>query len=97
MRIGKVIGKVTLSKHLDSLKGGRWLVVWPLNRQILSGQPRVPEWSLVCYDNLGAGLGDTIGYVEGHEASLPFETDTPVDACNTMIVDSLNYTPPRKQ
>jgi microcompartment protein CcmK/EutM len=97
MRIGKVIGKVTLSKRLDSLAGGRWLLVWPLNRQLLSGRPSAPEWSLVCYDSLGAGLGDTIGYVEGHEASLPFDDDTPVDAYNTMIVDTLNYLPPKKR
>jgi len=96
MRLGQVIGKVTMSKQTDSLKGGRWLFVWPINRQMLAGQPSPPEWSLVCYDNLGAGLGDTIGYVEGREAAQPFEQPTPVDAYNAMIVDKVNYTPPKK-
>jgi microcompartment protein CcmK/EutM len=97
MRLGKVIGKVTLSKQLDSLAGGRWLLVWPINRQMLSGRPSPPEWSLVCYDNLGAGPGDTIGYIEGHEASVPFDRDTPVDAYSAIIVDAINYMPPKTQ
>ena len=32
MKLGTVIGRVTLSKSVDLLKGGRFLVVSPLNR-----------------------------------------------------------------
>ena len=95
MRLGKVIGKVTLSRQVDSFTGGRWLVVRPLNREALAGgAPTEP--SLVCYDKLGAGNGNIIGYVEGREAAQPFDQDTPVDAYAAMIVDTINYMPPKK-
>ena len=63
---------------------------------MLAGEPAPNEWSLICYDSLGAGLGDTIGYVEGAEASQPFEKPTPMDAYNALIVDKINYMPPKK-
>ncbi len=96
MKLGKVIGKVTLSRQVDSFTGGRWLVVQPLNREALSGKGRPTDPSLVCYDNLGAGVGSIIGYVEGREAAQPFEQDTPLDAYNALIVDTINYMPPKK-
>jgi microcompartment protein CcmK/EutM len=51
------------------------------------------EPTLVVYDALGGGVGQTIGYVEGREAAQPFERPTPVDAINAALVDEIFYQP----
>src|SRR5438552_14308416 len=81
MRLGTVIGRVTLSKAVPALTGGRWLIVSPFTReqfQYRGEQPAKPsnEPSLIAYDDLGAGLGQTIGFIEGREAASPFEETT---------------------
>jgi microcompartment protein CcmK/EutM len=48
---------------------------------------------VVIYDDLGGGLGDTVGFEEGREAAMPFKKPTPVDAINVAIVDEISYTP----
>ena len=97
MRLGHVIGKVTLSKQDPAYKGGRFLLVQPFTREQFAGAamtPLAPGSSLVVYDNLGAGPGHVIGFTEGAEASAPFHQPTPVDAFNAAIVDQLFYHPP---
>jgi ethanolamine utilization protein EutN len=97
MRLGHVIGKVTLSKQDPAYKGGRFLLVQPFAKAQFAGAPMVPLAkgnSLVVYDNLGADLGHTIGFTEGAEATAPFENPTPVDAFNAAIIDEIFYTPP---
>jgi len=97
MRLGHVIGKVTLSKQDPAYRGARFLVVQPLSRAQLGGaplQPLAPGSSLVVYDNLGADQGHVIGFVEGSEATAPFPDPTPVDAFNAALVDQIFYTPP---
>jgi len=99
MRVAQVIGRVTLSIQDPSFKGGRWLMVNPLdagqfndackNPPALTAQP-----SLVTYDNLGAGIGDIVGIVEGAEATAPFDFPIPIDAITVAIFDSLSYEPP---
>lgn len=96
MRIGHVIGKVTFSVQEEAFKGGRWLVVNPISTDqintCINKQPTVTNIpSIVIYDNLGAGEGDIIGYVEGAEATAPFDGPCPIDAMNVAIFDSLNY------
>lgn len=100
MKLGKVIGRVTLSVTMPALKGARWLIVNPSDRQgisVLSKEVESPvlspEPSAVVYDNLGAGLGNTIAYVEGAEAAAPFEDPTPIDAINAAIIDQVFYSP----
>jgi carbon dioxide concentrating mechanism protein CcmL len=98
MRLGSVIGRVTLSVAVPALEGARWLVVSPLDRAQYgkpeqAGDPLGKEPSLVAYDDLGAALGQTIGFVEGREAACPFNQPTPVDAINAALVDSIFYTP----
>jgi hypothetical protein len=53
-----------------------------------------PGSSLVVYDNLGAGAGHIVGFIEGSEATAPFDQPTPVDAFNAAIVDQISYNPP---
>jgi microcompartment protein CcmK/EutM len=98
MRLGKVIGRVTLSEVVPELRGARWLVVSPLSRNQLSSGgmeilPPSSEPSLVVYDDLGAGRGDTIGFVEGREAAQPLNPIAAIDAINAAIVDTLFHHP----
>lgn len=98
MKLGTVIGRVTLSRAVESLKGGTFLVISPLTREQLDAGLEAParmgkEPSLVIYDNLGAGMRQIVGYVEGREAAQPFEHPTPVDAINAALADEMFYRP----
>ncbi len=98
MRLGQVIGNVTLSKTVDGLTGARWLVVSPFTRDHFQKKFTAPagvssDPSVVVYDSLGGGLGDTVGFVEGREAAVPFADSTPVDAINAAIIDEVFHSP----
>lgn len=98
MKLGSVIGRVTLNKTVPALIGARWLIVSPFTREHYQRGTDTPpgmskDPSLVVYDDLGGGVGQTIGYVEGREAAQPFEAPTPVDAINTALVDEVFYSP----
>jgi carbon dioxide concentrating mechanism protein CcmL len=98
MRLGTVIGRVTLSVTVPSLEGARWLIVSPFTREHFQRGSEPPaglskDPSLVVYDELGGGVGQTIGFVEGREAACPFEQPTPVDAINAALVDEIFYNP----
>jgi microcompartment protein CcmK/EutM len=98
MRLGTVIGRVTLSVTVPALHGARWLIVSPFTREHFQRGTEAPaglskDPSLVVYDDLGGGLGQTIGFVEGREAACPFEQPTPVDAINAALVDEIFYYP----
>ena len=98
MRLGTVIGRVTLSQTVPALIGARWLVVSPFTREHFQRGTETPpglskDPSLVVYDNLGGGVGQTIGFIEGAEASVPFDEPTPVDAINAALVDEIFYSP----
>ena len=45
------------------------------------------------YDDLGAGVGDTIGWVEGREVARPFPQRIPIDAIYVAVVDDVGHTP----
>ncbi len=97
MRLGHVIGRVTLSKQDPACKGARFLLVQPFAKEQFRGAAMTPlaqSLSLVVYDNLGAGLGNVIGFTEGAEATAPFDVPTPIDAFNAAIVDEVFYAPP---
>jgi ethanolamine utilization protein EutN len=98
MKIGTVIGRVTLSRGVEALKGGRFLVISPFSReQYVAGLDAAPgmgqDPSLVVYDDLGGGVGQVIGYEEGREAAQPFDQPTPIDAINVALVDKMFYHP----
>jgi microcompartment protein CcmK/EutM len=99
MRVAQVIGRVTLSLQDPSFKGGRWLVLNPLDAEQFNGAcQKAPalstQASLVAYDNIGAGDGDIVGIVEGAEATAPFDFPIPIDAITVAIFNSLSYQPP---
>jgi len=98
MRLGKVVGRVTLSVVVPPLVGGRWLIVSPYTRDHMQQGKEPPagfsrEPTLVVYDDLGAGVGDSIGFIEGREAAMPFPRRTPIDAIDAAIVDDVSHRP----
>ena len=84
MRIGKVIGRLTLNTAYDALVGGRFVIVAVQDRFALAGGACKTGETLVVYDNLGASEGDTIAFTESREATMPFypEKKVPIDAFN---------------
>ena len=98
MKLGTVIGRVTLSRTVPALEGGRWLIVTPFTRDHFQRGTEPPagmskDPSLVVYDDLGGAAGQTIGFIEGREAAQPFDRPTPVDAINAALVDEIFYSP----
>ncbi len=98
MKLGSVIGRVTLSRTVPALIGARWLIVSPFTRDHFQNGPEAlpglsKDFSLIAYDNLGGGVGQTIGYIEGREAAQPFDQPTPIDAINAALIDNIFYSP----
>ncbi len=90
MRIGEVIGKVSLNTRHPSLSGATWLIVVPLSREGGQGGLTVRGEPIVVFDELGAREGARIAISEGAEAAAPFHPDTkPIDAYNAAILDSI--------
>lgn len=96
MKPGRVIGTVTLSQGAPQFRGARWLMVSPMGKEELSRQnDGLSQASTpVVYDNMGAGVGDEILYVEGAEATQPFGDPIPLDATNVAILDNFQYATP---
>jgi microcompartment protein CcmK/EutM len=90
MRVGKVIGRITLTATYDTLVGGRFVIVEVQDRFSLSGKTRKSTESLVVYDELGAAENDLIAFTESREATMPFypEKRVPIDAYNAAILDA---------
>lgn len=91
MRIGKVIGRVTLNTTYPTLVGGRFVLLEVQDRFSLAGGVRQSTESLVAYDHLGAGEGDTVAFTESREAAAPFypEKRVPLDAYVAAILDEV--------
>ena len=91
MRIGKVIGTVTLNRWHESLRGARYRVAVPLSLANLRGESAADAEGIVVYDDLGAGDGSLIAISEGGEAAQPFRPNLkPIDAYCAAILDSVN-------
>ena len=90
MRIGEVIGCVTLSRWHPSLTGAQWRLTVPLDARGLAGDPEGRLEPIAVYDEYGAGLGSRIAIADGAEAAAPFQPDTkPVDAYAAAILDHI--------
>lgn len=92
MRLGTVIGRVTLSARHPAYRGERLLLTLPWKRETLHGAQAFDP-SIVVYDQLGADAGQTIAISEGREAACPFPDPTPVDAYCAALVDDLFIQP----
>ncbi len=97
MKLGKVIGRVTLSATTNGLEGARWLIVSPCSKEQynegLEQSGLSPEPSLVVYDNIGGSVDEIIGYIEGREAASAFKNPPPIDAINAALIDKVFYSP----
>jgi ethanolamine utilization protein EutN len=83
MQLAKVIGDVVTTRKDDNLMGVPLLVLQPIDPQ---GNP--VGRTLVAVDSVGAGVGETVFFVRGKEASFPFyPTEVPADAGIVGIVD----------
>lgn len=92
MRIGKVIGRISLNQTYDTLVGGRFMIVAVQDRFALAGEARKTAETLVVYDHLGAREGDLIAFSESREACMPFypEKRVPIDAYNAAILEEID-------
>jgi len=90
MRIGEVIGTVTLSRVHPQLVGTQWSVVTPLALEhLVEGKAGTAE-EVVIYDELSAGIGEWVAFSEGIEAAMPFYPNLkPVDAYCAAILDTV--------
>ena len=90
MRMGTVIGRVTLSVRSPKYTGERLLLTLPWKTDTFSGAEKFDP-AIVVYDQLGGGVGQHIAISEGREAACPFEKPTPVDAYCAALVDEFFY------
>ena len=83
MQLAKVIGDVVMTRKDENLAGVKLLVLQPIDPE---GKPF--GRTLVAVDSAGAGVGETVFFVRGKEASFPFHpTEVPADAGVVGIVD----------
>ena len=91
MRIGRVIGTVTLNRSHPALRGGRYRLAAPLSMANLRGEAQAEAEELVVYDELGPGDSSLIAISEGGEAAQPFRPDMkPIDAYCAAIIDQID-------
>ena len=90
MRMGTVVGRVTLSVRSKRYVGERLLLTLPWKTDTFSGVEKYDP-AIVVYDQLGAGVGHNIAISEGREAACPFPKPTPVDAYCAALVDEIFY------
>ena len=94
MRIGTIIGRVTLASRLPDLPPGRLFIVQPEQQDALRGTAAADGEPLVVYDELGATLGVRVSFSEGREAAAPFHPGVaPVDAYLAALIDDVHLRP----
>ncbi len=94
MRIGKVIGNLTLSRWHPSLGGACYRLAVPLSLDNLAGRTPADAEPIVVYDDRGAGVGTLIAISEGGEAAQPFyPAQKPIDAYNAALLDDIQIHP----
>jgi ethanolamine utilization protein EutN len=83
MQIARVIGDVVATVKDENLKGIKLLVLQPLDPD-----GKASGRTLVAVDAMGAGVGETVFFVRGKEASFPFHPpEVPADAGIVGIID----------
>jgi microcompartment protein CcmK/EutM len=86
MTLGKVIGTVWATRKDDQLTGMKLQLVQELD---LDGE--LKHRFIVAVDSVGAGVGETVLFVQGSSArQTELTRDKPVDAVITAIVDKLD-------
>jgi ethanolamine utilization protein EutN len=89
MQLAKVIGDVVATRKDDNLTGIKLLVLQPI-----AADGSNAGRTLVAVDAVGAGVGETVFFVRGKEASFPFyPVEVPADAGIVGIVDHYDVEP----
>jgi ethanolamine utilization protein EutN len=84
MQLGRVIGDVVATRKDPNFDSHKLLLVQPIG-----ADGKDVGRALVAVDSVGAGVGETIFFVRGKEASFPwYPTEVPADAGIVGIVDS---------
>ena len=83
MQMARVIGDVVATIKDPNLDSVKLLVIQPIG-----SDGRDVGRSLVAVDSVGAGVGETVFFVRGKEASFPwYPTEVPADAGIVGIID----------
>jgi microcompartment protein CcmK/EutM len=83
MQLAKVIGDIIVTRKDENLASLKLMVLQP----IAADGSNIGR-TLVAVDAVGAGVGETVFFVRGKEASFPFyPTEVPTDAGIVGIVD----------
>lgn len=83
MQLAKVIGDVVTTRKDENLIALKLLVLQPI-----AADGTATGRTLVAADAVGAGVGETVFFVRGKEATFPFyPPEVPVDAGIVGIVD----------
>jgi microcompartment protein CcmK/EutM len=83
MQLARVIGDVVVTRKDGNLAGIALLVLQPI-----AADGSDAGRTVVAVDAVGAGVGETVFFVRGKEASFPFyPTEVPADAGIVGIVD----------
>lgn len=89
MQLAKVIGDIVVTQKDENLVGLKLMVLQPL-----AADGSAAGRALVAVDAVGAGVGETVFFVRGKEASFPFyPTEVPTDAGIVGIVDHWDVEP----
>jgi microcompartment protein CcmK/EutM len=83
VQLARVIGDVVITRKDENLAGISLLVLQPI-----AADGSTIGRTLIAVDAMGAGVGETVFFVRGKEASFPFHpAEPPVDAGIVGIVD----------
>ena len=83
MQLARVLGTVVITRKDEHLTGISLLVLQPI-----AADGSSVGRTLVAVDAMGAGVGETVFFVRGKEAGVPFlPTEVPADAGIVGIVD----------
>jgi microcompartment protein CcmK/EutM len=83
MQLARVIGDVVMTQKDDNLTGLKLMILQPI-----AADGSDVGRTLVAVDAIGAGVGETVFFVRGKEASFPFHPiEVPTDAGIVGIVD----------
>jgi ethanolamine utilization protein EutN len=83
VQLARVVGDVVVTRKDEALTGIKLLVLQPI-----AADGTDAGRTLVAVDAAGAGVGETVFFVRGKEASFPFyPAEVPADAGIVGIVD----------
>jgi len=97
VRIGRVIGQVTLNRCYHKMRGSRLLIVKPHTIEVVRDGAAEPLETIVVWDEISATDDDIVGFSEGREGACPFHPDrVPVDAYLACILDQVSIADPKR-